>query len=75
MSNKMYQVEIERLLELNGLKYISCPRTGGRRGGGVGIVVNTELFSIQKLDMLVPHNLEIIWTMVRPKQPCPRIGV
>ena len=57
------------MLELNGLTYISCPRTGGRRGGGVGIVANTEKFNFQQLDIQIPHNLEIIWTMVRPKQP------
>ena len=68
-SNKRYQQEIERMLEMNGLKYISCPRAGGRTGGGVGVVANIEFFSCQKIDMTIPHNLEIIWTMVRPKNP------
>ena len=68
-SNKKYQQEIENMLEINGLKYISCPRAGGRTGGGVGVVANSEYFSFQKIDVKIPHNLEIIWTLVRQKNP------
>ena len=37
--SKKHQFKIEELLELKGLKYISTPRPGNRRGGGAAIVV------------------------------------
>ena len=39
---------------MKGMKYISTPRPGVRRGGGAAIVVNTEQFSISKLNVLIP---------------------
>ena len=42
--NKKHQFRIEELFEMRGLKYISTPRPGTRRGGGAAIVVNTENF-------------------------------
>ena len=67
-ANKKYQIEIENMLELNGLKYISCPRAGGRTGGGVGIVANTELYSIKKIEISNPYNLECVWTVAKRKK-------
>ena len=54
------------MLELKGLKYISTPRPGTRRGGGAALVVNTENFSISKLNISIPNNLEIVWGLVKP---------
>ena len=56
------------MFELKGLKYISTPRPGTRRGGGAAIVVNTEKFLISKLNVAIPNNLEIVWGLVRPKE-------
>ena len=64
--NKKHQLKIEELLELKGLKYISTPRPGARRGGGAAIVVNTESFSISKLNVHIPKSLEVVWGLMRP---------
>ena len=64
--NKKHQFKIEELLELKGLKYISTPRPGTRRGGGAALVVDTENFSISKLNISIPNNLEIVWGLVKP---------
>ena len=65
--NTKHQFKIEELFELRGMKYISTPRPGTRRGGGAAIVVNTEVFSISKLNINIPHNLEIVWGLLRSK--------
>ena len=64
--SKKHQFKIEELLELKGLKYISTPRPGARRGGGAAIVANTENFSISKLNVPIPCNLEVVWGLMRP---------
>ena len=66
--NKKHQYKIEELFEMKGLKYISTPRPGTRRGGGAAIVVNTEFYSISKLNVLIPGNLEIVWGLLRPTE-------
>ena len=46
--NKSHQFEIEKMLEMDGLQYISAPRpknAKGRSYGGAAIVINTEKFS------------------------------
>ena len=63
--NKSHQLEIERMLETDGLRYISTPRPRSR--GGAAILVNQEKFELEKLNISIPHNLEIIWGMLRPK--------
>ena len=63
--NKQHQFEIENMLEMEGLKYISTPRPTG--WGGAAIIVNQEHFSLDKLNIHIPHNLEIIWGMMKPK--------
>ena len=36
--------------------------------GGVAIVTNTARYSCKKIDVgVIPHNLEVIWTLLRPK--------
>ena len=64
--NKKHQSKLEEMFELKGLKYISTPRPGARRGGGAAIVVNTEHFSISKLNVPTPSCLEIVWGLVKP---------
>ena len=54
-------------MEMKGYQYISTPRTGVRGGGGAAIVVNTEKFSVNKLNISIPHSLEIVWGLLRPK--------
>ena len=53
---------------MKGMKNISTPRPGARRGGGAALVVNTETFTISKLNISIPHNLEIVWGLLRPTE-------
>ena len=55
------------MMEIDGLKNISTPRTQ-KRGGGAVIVVNTRNFSIEKMQMSNPDNLEVVWGLLRPKK-------
>ena len=55
------------MLELDGLKYFSTTRPSGKRGGGAAIIVNTENFRVEKLEVHIPHHLEIVWALARPK--------
>ena len=58
-------MEIEKLLEMNGLKYISTPRPTD--WGGAAIIVNQRKFSLEKINIFIPHNLVIIWGLLKPK--------
>ena len=60
-------LEIEKMLELDGLEYLSISRPSNTRGGGAAIIVNLEKYSIEKLDIAVPGNLEVIWGILKPK--------
>ena len=69
-TNKKYQKGAEKILELKGLKIISNPRKY-RRGGGVDIVADLSQVTIQALEISKPHNLEVVWALVKPKVPGP----
>ena len=53
------------MLESEGLKYISTPRPGG--WGGAAIIVNQDRFILEKLNIIIPHNLEVVWGLIRSK--------
>ena len=65
--NKKHKFEIEKLCELDGLKYISTPRVSTKRGGGAAIVANLRKFSLEKITVNNPHNLEVVWGLLKPK--------
>ena len=65
--NKVHRQEIEKMLELSGLKYISAPRPSTKNGGGAAIVVNCERFSCEKLNVIVPDGLEVVYGLLKPK--------
>ena len=46
LENKKHQYKIQEMLEMHGIKYISTPRPGPKRGGGAAIAVRLENFSI-----------------------------
>ena len=57
---------------MEGLKYISTPRAT-KKGGGAAIIVNTEHFSLDKIEVIIPYKLEVIWGLMRPKELSPKI--
>ena len=64
-----FKNKMEKLAEIKGLKYICCDaRPLGKRGGGAGIIVNLRKFSVDALEIHVPHNLEVKWEIMRPKK-------
>jgi hypothetical protein len=69
--NKEHQFEIEKLLEISGLKYISTIRKPNAKNGvsygGAAIVVNLRKFSVEKLPVHIPQNLEVVWGLLKSK--------
>ena len=63
--SRAHQLEIEKMLETEGLKYISTPRPTG--WGGAAIIVDQRNFSLEKLNILIPDKLEIVWGLLKPK--------
>ena len=53
---------------MQGIQYISNPWPD-RRGGGAAISLLAGEFSLTKLDVIQPKNLEVVWGLVRPKKP------
>ena len=68
---KKQKAEIEEMLQMEGLKYISTPRTT-KRGGGAAIIVNIEHFTLDKIEITIPYKLEVIWGLMRPKIVSPK---
>ena len=64
---RKHKFKIDQMLHMEGLKYISTPRPPARRGGGAAIVAPISKYHLEKIDVLIPHNLEICWGMLRPK--------
>ena len=62
---KSHKSQIEKLLEMDGLKYISTARPKG--WGGAAIIANQDFFNLEKIDIIIPHNLEVIWGLLRSK--------
>ena len=50
---------------MHGLKYISTPRPSG--WGGAAIIVNQENYLLEKLNVIIPHKLEVVWGLVTCK--------
>ena len=47
---------------------ISLPPAPPQRGvGGAAIVAPVSKFNLEKIDVMIPHNLEICWGLLRPK--------
>ena len=70
--NVEHSAEIEKMLEISGLKYISTARPPNAKGvcyGGAAIVVNLRKFTVEKLSVHIPNNLEIVWGLLKPKTP------
>ena len=59
--------EIEKMLQMDGLKYISTPRPAKNRGGGVALIVDLEKYSCEKMSIFIPKGLEVVWGLLKPK--------
>ena len=66
---KKQMCEINKMLEIEGLKYISTPRSSYKRGGGCAIVAYLPKFSLEKIDVSIPRSVEVVYGLLRPKQP------
>ena len=67
-NNEDYHFEIERMFELNGLKYVSTPRpkTGKAAYGGAAVIINSLKFTFCPVNIYVPPDLEVVWGIVKP---------
>ena len=65
--NKQHMSEIETMLQIEGFKYISTSRPTNKSGGGVALVVNLKKYSVEKIDIFTPNNLEVVWGLLKPK--------
>ena len=67
---KEHNLEIEKMLEQDGLKYISTARKANARGisyGGAALIVDLEKYSCEKLNISVPQNIEAVWGLLKPR--------
>ena len=69
---KKQQFELERMLNMDGLKYISTPRMT-KRGGGAAIVVSMKRFSLDKIEVSNPDKVEVVFELLRPKNTTSKI--
>ena len=74
LENKKHQLKLEELLEMEGIQYISTPRPGTKRGGGAAIAVRLDKFGISKLNVSIPHGLEVVWGLLKPIVPSGKIS-
>ena len=55
------------MLEEDGILYKTPPRRSKRRGGGCAAIVSQTKFTAEQISIMVPHKLEVVWSLVRPK--------
>ena len=72
--NRRHKDAIEELLELQGIKYVSTPRHGARRGGGTAIACSQEFFQLTKLNIAISKPLEACFALVKPKNPTGKVS-
>ena len=68
-TKKKHVHEVQRMLYMEGLKFVSTPRQGGRRGGGCGIIAVMTNHNMDQIDIPNPDKVEMCWAILRPKQP------
>ena len=64
---RKHKLEIENMLQMEGLKYISTPRPSSKRGGGCAIVADLSRFTMEKIDVVIPKSVEVTYGLLRPK--------
>ena len=71
--SKKHQQAIEFMLEMTGIKYVSTPRPGVRRGGGTALACSQRRFVMSKLNVYIPSPLEACFALVKPKVPTGKV--
>ena len=67
--NKHFQARTEEIMQMHGYQYLFCgARPSGKRGGGAAILVDLHYFTVEKVCVNVPSNLEVQWAVIRPKK-------
>jgi hypothetical protein len=54
--SKKHMSAIEEMMEMKGIQYISTPRPGAQRGGGVAIAFPGKDFQVTKLNIDIPSH-------------------
>ena len=67
-TNKKHQKKLEEMFEMKGILYISTPRPGVKRGGGVALAADPARFLLSKLNVPNPDQLEVSWGLLKPRQ-------
>ena len=57
------------MLKMKGIQYVSTPRPGARREGGVAIAFPGGRFHVSKLNIEVMKPLECLFSLVKPRDP------
>ena len=63
---KNQQFGLEKMLNMKGLKYISTPRQ--TKMGGAAIVVFLEQFNLDKLEVMNPNKVKVVFGLMRSKK-------
>ena len=71
--NRKHQGLVESMLEMRGIKYVSTPRPGARRGGGTALACNQEKFVLSKLNIQIPRPLEACFALLKPRNPTGKV--
>ena len=74
LENKKHQKAIESMFETSGIKYVSTPRPGARRGGGTALACSSERFSLTKINVPIPSPLEACFALLKPKKPTGKVN-
>ena len=64
---KKQQYELEKMLNMDGIKYISTPRMT-KQGGGAVIVAQLKDYSLDKIEVPNPNKVEVVFGLLRPKK-------
>ena len=64
-----HKQRIEEVFEMKDMHYFSTARPGTKRGGGAAITAKGNKFHVSKLNIDIPKPLEVVWGLLRPKDP------
>ena len=59
-------LRLEQIIKSRKYKYFSYYRKNKSPGGGCAIIFNEERFRAEKPDVIVPENIEAVWSIISP---------